>query len=89
MSCRALSVPDTVLNDLRALALFAEEVWDSRYIYNQFTFRGTQWLFFLWNNYSKELFVSPRPEQFVFMFMSSRLLRVPLKNAKKKSACSV
>ena len=87
MSCRALSVPDTVLNDLRALAQFAEEVWDSRYIYN-FTFRGIQKLFFLWNNYSKELFVSPRPEQFVFMLMYSRLLRALLKNA-KKSACSV
>lgn len=45
MSCRALSVPDTVLNDLRALAQFAAEVWDSRYIYN-FTFRGIQKLFF-------------------------------------------
>ena len=44
--------------------------------------------FFLWNNYSKEPFVSPRPEQFVFMLMSSRLLRAPLKIA-KKSACSV
>ena len=28
--------------------------------------------------------MSPRPEQFVFMLMSSRLLRAPLKNAKKK-----
>lgn len=27
--------------------------------------------------------MSPRPEQFVFMFMSSRLLRAPLKNGKK------
>ena len=77
--------PKRVPNDLRTLAQFAEEVWDSRYTYN-FTFRGTLRLFFLWNNYSKKLFVSPRPEQFVFMFMSSRLLRTPLKNAKKKVA---
>ena len=46
MSCQALSVPDTVLNDLKVLVQFAKEVWDSRYIYN-FTFRGTQRLFFL------------------------------------------
>lgn len=45
MSCQALSVPDTVLNDLKVLVQFAKEVWDSRYIYN-FTFRGTQRLFF-------------------------------------------